>query len=161
MTKPLWLMDVDGPLNILHNRLPGPDIKTFKAGNGFHIMFKPDILDRLAGLHEKGLVELQWLTTWEELADIHLAEELGLPRGLVVAGTHKDDDGKFFWWKHNAASRLLNEGHRLIWTDDDLAFEVEAREWLDAQDPQQIIWNGPDEKVGITHEFIDRVENWI
>lgn len=156
---PLWLMDVDGPFNILQSRMPEGS-RLFKAGNGFQIMYRPDILKRLAVLHEQGRVELQWLTTWEELADTHLAEEFGLPRGLKVAGTYDGDyRGPHFWWKQNVAQRLYDEGHRIIWTDD--AILSAAQFWLSELDPERIIWDAPDELVGITHEFIDRVEVWL
>lgn len=154
-------MDVDGPLNILQVRMVEGS-RLFRAGNGFQIMYKPDILKRLAALHEEGRVELQWLTTWEEQADLHLAEEFGLPRGLTIAGTYAEhSQGDSFWWKLNVVRGLYLDGHRIVWTDDDIAIEPEAAEYLSDLDPRQIIWDSPNDRVGITHEFIDRVEAWL
>lgn len=162
---PLWLMDVDGPLNVNYVRLPGPELRSFKAGNGFHIMYRPDITERIAKLHANGKVELQWLTTWEELADVHLAEEFGLPRALKVAGTYAgDDDGGWFWWKLNVVARLYAEGHRIVWTDDEIGDEYrQVNEWLKQHGvpPDMVLTMSPDERIGITHEFIDRVEAWL
>lgn len=158
---PIWLLDVDGVINRIGVRMPGPELRTFKSANGYQITYEVDLLERMAKLHADGKIEIQWLTTWEELADAYLAEELGLPRGLTVAGQYATADANFRWWKHGTARQLFDLGHRIIWTDDDLNFEPSARNWAVSAEGPQLIWFAPDERIGITHEFIDRVEAWL
>ena len=84
---PVLLLDVDGVLNAVRRDLPeGWRRGTF---NGYVLSWDPTVIARLRALHESGRVELQWLTTWTEMADRLLAEPMGLPRGLR---THSRDD---------------------------------------------------------------------
>lgn len=158
---PIWLMDVDGVLNSFgHVDLPGPELRTFKSGNGYEITYDTTILERLAALHQEGRVEIRWLTTWGEEADAHLAEEFGLPRGLKVEATMPFRE-RYGWWKLEAVKAAHERGDRIVWTDDDINFEPAANAWLSDTDPNQIIWLSPSTHLGITHEFIDRVEEWL
>lgn len=160
---PLWLMDVDGVLNSFGppaGYVPDPKFRTFMSGNGYSITYDTTILKRLADLHTQERVEIRWLTTWGEEADAHLAEEFGLPRGLKVEATmpFREKDG---WWKLVAAMAAYERGDRIVWTDDDIIYEFDAQRWLTGADPKQIVWFAPDTHIGITHEFIDRVEAWL
>lgn len=159
---PIWLLDVDGVLNAFGLRTPpGPELRTFKSANGYMIIYHVELLKRLTALHESGRVEVRWLTTWEEQADEFLAEELGLPRNLKVEGRMPYDSYGSEWWKLTAARALYDEGHRLIWTDDELDIWMESITWLDTTDPDQLLSYAPREDIGLTHEFLDQVEEWL
>src|SRR3954469_21459786 len=162
---PLMLLDVDGVLNAMRWELPpGWEQGMF---NGFVLSWDPTITARLRALHESGVVEIQWLTTWAENADKLLAEPMGLPRGLR---THGRDDvlptgfggerrGVSGWWKL-AAIRALAEaepGRRIVWIDDDLAEPaVDTSEWLAAN--AHVLVVAPDFFAGLTHSQLDRIE---
>ena len=165
---PILLLDVDGVLNAARMDLPeGWRRGTF---NGYVLSWDPTVVARLRDLHESGRVELQWLTTWTEMADQLLAEPMGLPRGLR---THSRDDvlptgfsgerrGIPGWWKLGAAQAVaLDEpDRRIVWIDDDLADPAEdTSTWLAANEHVLVV--APDFFVGLTHAELDRVEAWL
>ena len=104
-------------LNAIRVELP----KGWRRGtfNGYVLSWDPTVVARLRELHESGRVELQWLTTWTELADQLLAEPMGLPRGLrthsrdgvLPTGYGEERRGISGWWKL-AAARAVAEADR-------------------------------------------------
>jgi membrane-associated protease RseP (regulator of RpoE activity) len=162
------LLDVDGVLNAVRPDLPeGWRRGTF---NGYVLSWDPTVVDRLREWHESGRVELQWLTTWTQLADQLLAEPMGLPRGLR---THDRDDvlptgfgGRLAaasgWWKLAAAQAVAQAepGRRIVWIDDDLVDQAaDTSEWLAAN--AHVLVVSPDFSTGLTHAELDRVEAWL
>ena len=128
--KPIWLLDVDGVLNAFDDSGPvigdWGDWETFTS-NGFPIRYSPTMTAHIRGLHERGTVEVRWLTTWGRMANTHL-KQLGLPEFEVAAeAPFRERDG---WWKLPVAQALFDQGHAVIWTDDDLAFSSDAMRWV-------------------------------
>ncbi|RZU32456.1 HAD domain-containing protein [Blastococcus saxobsidens] len=165
---PVLLLDVDGVLNALCHELPeGWRRGTF---NGYVLSWDPTVVRRLREWHESGRVELQWLTTWTELADRLLAEPMGLPRGLrthareavLPTGFGGRLGGVAGWWKLAAARAVaeVEPGRRIVWIDDDLADQAEdTSEWLAANG--QVLVVAPEVATGLTHAELDRVEAWL
>jgi HAD domain in Swiss Army Knife RNA repair proteins len=165
---PVLLLDVDGVLNAV--RLDIPESWQRGTYNGYSLLWDPTVTARLRALHESGRVELQWLTTWTEKADLLLAEPMGLPRGLrthsregvLSTGFSGERRGIPGWWKL-AAARAVAEaepGRRIVWIDDDLAEQAEdTSEWLAAN--AQVLVVAPDLYAGLTHAELDRVEAWL
>ena len=95
---------------------------------------------------------------------------MGLPRGLT---THARDDaaptgflgvfrGVSGWWKLAVAREVAESepDRRIVWIDDDLAEQAEdTGEWLAANPHVLVI--APDLFVGLTHEQLDQVEEWL
>ena len=164
---PVLLLDVDGVLNAVRRELPeGWRRGTF---NGYVLSWDPTVVARLRAMHEAGRVELQWLTTWTEMADRLLAEPLGLPRGLrthsrelLPTGFGGALGGASGWWKL-AAARAVAEaepGRRIVWIDDDLAEQAaDTGEWLAARPHVLVV--APDRYVGLTHAQLDEIEAWL
>ena len=165
---PLLLLDVDGVLNALRWEVP----PGWKQGvvNGYSLSWDPTITARLRTLHESGRVEIQWLTTWAENADLLLAEPMGLPRGLRERSGGQAEPTGFAgrlggqpdWWKLAAAREVADEnpGRRIVWIDDDLDDQAaETVEWLAAH--PQVLVVAPDLFTGLTHEQLDAVEAWL
>ena len=165
---PVLLLDVDGVLNAVRLDLP----EGWRRGtyNGYSLLWNPSVTARLRALHESGRVELQWLTTWTELADQLLAEPMGLPRGLrthgregvLPTGFGGERRGVPGWWKL-AAARAVAEAEpdrRIVWIDDDLADQAEdTEEWLAAHGHVLVV--SPDFTAGLTHEHLDEIEAWL
>ncbi|SFO42577.1 hypothetical protein SAMN05660359_03369 [Geodermatophilus obscurus] len=165
---PILLLDVDGVLNSPRRDLP----EGWRQGsfNGYRLSWDPGITARLRELHESGRVEIQWLTTWTTDADRLLAEPMGLPRGLK---THARADaaptgflgvfgGSSGWWKLTAAKEVAEAepDRRIVWIDDDLAAQADdTGNWLAAHPHVLVV--APDLHVGLTHEQLDRVEEWL
>ncbi|MGY1714201.1 HAD domain-containing protein [Geodermatophilus sp. SYSU D01106] len=166
--RPILLLDVDGVLNAPRRELPAG----WRQGsfNGYRLAWDPTITARLRELHESGRVEIQWLTTWAGDADRLLAEPMGLPRGLRVharAGAAPTGflgifGGGSGWWKLTAAQEVAaaEPDRRIVWIDDDLAEQADdTGDWL-AANPHVLVV-APDLYVGLTHEQLDRVEEWL
>jgi len=118
MDRPVWLLDVDGVLNVGR---PGWDDEprsghARSAGFEFRLRWAPSLMDRIRALHDAGRVEIRWCSTW--CCDADQIERLfDLPRfdrcwmedlnGAAAAAA-----------KLAAARRVLADGRRLIWTDD-------------------------------------------
>jgi hypothetical protein len=165
---PVLLLDVDGVLNAVRRDIP----EGWRRGtyNGYSMLWDPTVTARLRAWHESGRVELQWLTTWTEKADLLLAEPMGLPRGLrthsregeLSTGFGGRLGGVAGWWKLAAAREVAEAepGRRIVWIDDDLAEQaVDAEEWLAANG--QVLVVAPEYMTGLTHVELDRVEAWL
>jgi hypothetical protein len=165
---PVLLLDVDGVVNAL--RFEPPDGWQRGLFDGFLITWDPTVTARLRELHESGRVEIQWLTTWAENADLLLAEPMGLPRGLRAharpgiaptgfGGAHPAAHG---WWKLAAAREVAEAepDRRIIWIDDDLADQAaETGEWLGVHPHVLVV--APDVFEGLTHAQLDEIEAWL
>jgi hypothetical protein len=165
---PILLLDVDGVLNAASLNLP----EGWRRGmfNGFLLSWDPTVTARLRELHDSGRVEIQWLTTWAENADLLLADPMGLPRGLRVharegvaaTGFGGRWAGASDWWKLAAAREvaLAEPGRRIVWIDDDLADQAsDVIEWLGAN--PQVLVVAPYLFSGLTHEHLDEIESWL
>lgn len=141
---PILLLDVDGVVNAISRRPP----KTFwpewvtttaNAGNAdYPILASRAVLDFLTAVHERGLADVRWHTTWREAARSSLAPVLGLPDWPIAEapefegnhggyGSHKFSEQPR-WWKLAAAERVLADTEvDLIWLDDDIDFEPGVR----------------------------------
>jgi hypothetical protein len=165
---PLLLLDVDGVLNAARpDAPPGWQSGTF---NGFRLTWDPSVTARLRELHERGRVEIQWLTTWAHDADRLLAGPMGLPRGLRVHVRHGAAPTGFLgqwggaagWWKLQLTRAVAEAepGRRIVWIDDDLAQQAaDTSDWL-AANPHVLVV-APDLFVGLTHEQLDEIEAWL
>lgn len=127
MTKPIWLLDVDGVLNA-NNPGWGEAPKTGTAyANGFpyKIRWAPRLVDQIVRLHESGRVEIRWSSTWCEMIG-EIENLLGLPH------LYCEDipcQGMTQQAKIDAAVRVVNSKIPLIWTDDDAIPEKGAAGW--------------------------------
>lgn len=168
-SKPLWLLDVDGVINpdIKHSlraqaRYPEfhwRQIKLFPAGfiNGLRIIYADEVVLFIWEMYRSGLVEIKWLTTWVEDANLLLVPALHLP-ALDVVGFDKDAKAPGPWWKLPLAQRE-SAGRPLIWTDDDLAFSTAAQEWLSGR--SDVVAIAPDEKRGLTLEHMQLIREFV
>lgn len=156
--RPIWLLDVDGVLNAVTSQVDQgvwPEWRTGAAradGRSYPITFAPRLMDRIRSVHQQGLAEIRWLTTWGHDANRELRRLLNLPEFPVV-GT---PSGAAAWWKLPLAQQVALEHRPLVWTDDDLAYAAEAVSWLDGLDlPALAIAPSPD--VGLRPEHVDRI----
>lgn len=146
---PIWLLDVDGVLNaVCHPSRPPRTWDSWRsgtaiaAGERFVITFAPELMTGIRDLHESGMVEIRWLTTWGHDANRSLRHLLELPE-FPVAGEPAYAEA---WWKLPCAVRAAQDERPLIWTDDDLDYSEPARAWaakLDALTiaPEPTVWD--------------------
>ncbi len=170
--RPVLLLDVDGVLNAI-SRVPDTSVwpkalwrrhqVTDLDGNTWPILAAQPVLDYLSALHERGLADIRWHTTWRASAKTLLAPVLGLPDWPVAESptsrpTQRDAAGR--WWKVATAHHVVHtEGRRLIWIDDDIAFE---RTWpnsdIQAVLTTDVLAISPNPVVGLTRADLLQVD---
>jgi hypothetical protein len=157
----LFLLDVDGVLNACpiwdpygkDRDCPWPGgWETFQAGR-YQIKFAPDLCEALLRIHESGLAEVRWLTTWGQEANTQLAERFGFPQFRVVDTPPPLGDAQG-WWKYPLAVAAAASTERMVWADDDLPQSREAWGW--AQTESKVLPVAPDHYTGLTPADIER-----
>ncbi|BCJ41819.1 hypothetical protein GCM10010168_75070 [Actinoplanes ianthinogenes] len=118
VTRPVWLLDVDGVLNA--NR-PGWGAAprrgmAYADGIGYVMRWAPALLDRIRAIHRAGTAEIRWCTTWCAQAG-QLERLFALPH-LQPCWTEELTPQEAAVAKLAAARRVLTDGRPLIWTDD-------------------------------------------
>lgn len=157
MTAPIWLLDVDGVINTSR---PGWSAapqsgKAYAGGVGYRLRWAPALLDRIRRLHGSGAVEVRWCTTWCAYAD--QLERLWRLPPLMRAFTEDINGTTAVMAKIAAARRVLADGGRLIWTDDDVVpLSGELHGELTADGRALLI--RPKASVGLQPEHLDQIE---
>jgi hypothetical protein len=174
---PVWLLDIDGVLNVLARGAP-PDCwpadawvqRTVRADvpdrgeMTLPILAARPVLDFVARVHDSGAAEIRWHSTWRTAAVTALAPALGLP-SIPISIAPEWAETAAMWWKIPAARRVAEAGRRLVWTDDQLAIyrtDVLSEPDLTALDR----WAGAlllttDPQAGLTPDDLRRVAEFL
>lgn len=154
------LLDVDGVLNAVTHK-PGdfwPDWNVAKC-MGFRITWASEVASFIRSLPSCG-VEVIWLTTWAERANEHICGPLNLPI-FPVAGSPYDYNGPR-WWKLPLAQALYEKDAKpFVWIDDDLPYEIEAREWLSTLPKDSYLAIGPSSIEGLHPRHVEKIKAFI
>jgi hypothetical protein len=168
--KPVWLLDIDGVINALES--PGPPLHAWPAGCwrtvqaesahqlSWPIVAAQPVLDFIWMVHTKGLAEIRWHTSWQEFAN-NVSRELDLPELPLQPAPEFDEPISLTWWKLPAARRVLSEGRRLIWTDDDVGSELSRVERRELKATGRALLLCPDTKTGLRHRHLKRIESFL
>jgi hypothetical protein len=123
--KPTWLLDVDGVINASRagwSRAPhARQVWSPSDRREYRIRWEPQLITEIRRIHDQGLAEVVWSTTW--CPDIDRIED------ALDTGTYRtafrERPAHLVWaeLKVNAALDVLYNGQRLVWTDD---VEVDA-----------------------------------
>ncbi len=162
MTKPIWLLDVDGVINASR---PGwgaaprsRQVWSASSGREYKIRWAPALLTRIRRIHAEGLAEIRWCTTW--CADASALEAaLSLPE-FSRAFTDPINGRAAAMAKLAAASQVLAEGRRLIWTDDTetpTSGELYERMTFDGK----ALLIAPSASRGLQPEDLDRIDAFL
>lgn len=158
---PIWLLDVDGVLNAVCHE---PDFYIWDdwqvtRAMGFPITYSPTVVESISRWHNAGVVEVRWLTTWEDHANMDLdinfdVEEFG------VAGYMRDfPDAR--WWKLPIAQKTWAEGRPIVWTDDDIRWDNEASQWVKSLDRDRMLAISPNTKTGLLPRHLKTIEEFL
>ena len=173
MTKPLLLLDVDGPLNPYAappNRRPA-GYQTFRLNDssfhdpsgrlwvkgGIRVWLNPSHGPMLLALTE--LVDLVWATAWEKLANTLVGSVLGLPELPVIELPRRDSYpfGQIF--KRGDVEAYVGD-RAFAWIDDD--FQAADYQWAadrtEGGHPTFLRWIDP--LVGLTQLDVDLIADW-
>jgi hypothetical protein len=183
--RPLWLLDVDGVLNAVAKRPDRGVWRDWQHGQAtadgveWPIWFSPTVTGTIARLHENGVAEVRWLTTWGANANGRLRELFGMPELAVAgeppqvsgdhgAGSHGEavaragaEPVERAWWKLEAVQRIVSgEPERpVIWTDDDLDGERDAVSWVERHVPRRLLLS-PRPAIGLTPRQLRAIRSY-
>lgn len=159
-TSPVWLLDVDGPLN--GSRCgwgSAPSRATaYSQGRAYTMRWSAPAMDIIRALHVSRALEVRWATTWAPDAD-QLERLMGLPP-LVRSLTVEDvaTIPKSMAAKQAAALAVVEVERRpLVWTDDeaipdDSEFHARLR-----SAGQPLLLLAPHSSRGLREEHLDAV----
>lgn len=167
-SRPLLLLDIDGVVNAYRFRpgvshlpadaygdLTALDVPSDSEGV-FRFWTSPALVAELAALATGGDVEVAWLTTWQDQANVHAGPAVGLPWLPVAARSGKVSDSG---WKARAACEALQLGRPLIWVDDEEIGPRQRVEFAASGVPHQLIV--PDPQVGLTRGDVAAMRRFV
>jgi len=167
---PVWLLDVDGVVNAIAGK-GDPNVwprATWRQSvvEDVQVLWSEVVADYLRSVHQRGLAEIRWHTTWQLNAPEQLAPAVGLPEWPIAESPEwlrLSGDGRR-WWKTPAADRVVHaEGRRLIWTDDDIASEMRwpGSEIHDALLGGDVLTVSPPSAVGLTRRNLRAIDAFL
>lgn len=144
---PVWLLDIDGVLNaaVGPGRPPTQawpkdqwiDTSADAIDRGrakprtWRILAAKPVVDFIRSVHESGRAEIRWHTTWQDLAR-EVSQALKLPEFAVQDAPEfwaiEEELRRDRWWKLPAVWRVLTDGRRVLWTDDDAEHDLKPQQ---------------------------------
>lgn len=178
--RPIWLLDVDGVINVAA-RVPGVPVwpaeawirTQARAGRrSYPILAAQPVLAFIRDVATSGAADVRWHTTWQHDAVTHLAPALGLPAlpvenapEFASANGASGYAGTFTghtWWKLPAARRRVAAGQVLLWTDDDLALDsVQRAIGVEPLPADTTLLIAPQTHVGLTPDHLAAIASFL
>lgn len=175
MSKTIWLLDVDGVLNASDPGWPlvpeqlssrGRPVRevpksgfAYAGGTEWKMRWSYTLMQRLRKIANSGLVEIRWSTTW--CGDTDGLERLfGLPH-FDSAWEVRPDGGYVGDLKWETAKAVIDEGNRLIWTDDAEVPLFGSRCWKELTRNDTALLISPAPRKGLQPEHFDEIERFI
>lgn len=166
MTIPVWLLDIDGVLNAVDYPTSTLRFKTWPQDawlnariTKFPFSVAAAVRDFICKAHESGLVEIRWHTTWQEDAQ-KVASWLELPT-FPVHHAPEAQGWDNAWWKLPSALRVLYlEKRPLLWTDDDINYELTVRQKKKFQEDGALLIC-PKTEVGLAPAELRRINKFL
>ena len=162
--KPVWLLDVDGVLNVARPGWGAPPRNGIAHFGGveFHMRWAPALVAEIIRLHRSDQVEVRWATTWAN----HITQVEGLlrlPSFPVAFNTPEDDPAvKAPALKLETALDILErEARPLIWTDDDAIPHAPALLNRLAAPGIPVLLVRTDPRVGLQPEDLAAIEQFL
>src|SRR3954469_4302992 len=155
MKDTIWLLDVDGVINA--NRAGWSSApfkgKAYYKGVAWPMRWSPYLISRIRAVHKNPSVEILWATSWCGHTD-QLEELFKLP-ALRSAWPMRMYDVD----KQDAAESVVDQGKRLIWTDDEAIPETGVlRDKLEDAKSLLIV---PRSNRGLRPEHLDLIDDYV
>lgn len=176
---PIWLLDLDGVVNVIKSRASSKPpshiwpshqwIETeaeSSTGATWDITVAKPVVDFITLVHEHGLAEIRWHTTWQESV-ANVAKAVGLPEFPLQHTPEFTEEAWYFakseqgvWWKVPAVYRVVQEGRPVVWTDDDaLRDTTREQRRLMAKVPFYLV--APDMLTGLTPKHLRQIRTFL
>ena len=167
--RPVWLLDVDGVLNSLSSAPNPKELRRGEAvqkylrtnsGATFRLRVHNDLVAFVNRMHESGLVDIRWATTWTDQANTVFAPAFGFPQ-LPVWSRPPEETGRFddHNWKTTAALRVVHNGRKLVWTDDEAIPDYFDDLVADVSKGHLLV--RPNDQVGLTLADCELIEAFL
>jgi hypothetical protein len=150
-------VDVDGVLNAFRAVHSTPYLRTAEA-NGYPITFNPRWGADLLALAARTKAELVWCTTWQDLANEHIAPLVGLPQLPYIPLTMPKMSASVGMTKAFSIARW-HEAHGalpFIWFEDEMDAALHASVYLPDVD-HEVVWVSP--QTGLTPAHFEQAHN--
>lgn len=163
-TRPLLLLDVDGPLNPYDGRksLPEGFVKHRASPYGegrtsYDVYLNPAMGPKLLEFAAAHNVELAWATTWEHAANEWIGPHIGLPELPVVEFGFNGHS-----WKFGGVCAFA-KGRPLAWLDDDFHEfqDLRVKYFDNARKGIPSLLHHVDPSIGITDADLAEVGQWF
>ena len=154
---PIWLLDVDGVLNVDRPPWHEPPHQGYAYYNGkeYKIRWSPSLAQRVRTIIAAKTATVMWSTTWCIAAE-QIERLLHFPQLHRVFGTVKVTNEDKLW----IADTLAKSGCRVIWTDDTAIPDAgDAYDRLSSNN--RVLMIRPDDRRGLTPDDMDRIEAFI
>lgn len=115
----------------------------------------PEVISFITTQHAAGL-DIRWATTWQNDANLFVAPAFALPTLPVGAAALGISDHSY---KQRAARAAIEQGHPLIWTDDD-AIDFSSRSMITASGVPHLLIE-PDTQFGLTPTDLAAIAEFI
>jgi hypothetical protein len=151
---PLLLIDVDGVISLFGFDQTDPPEGRFVVVDGIPHLIHARAGELLARLSDR--FECIWCTGWEDRAEEHLPQLLGIPGGwphLVFRNPPRMDAH----WKLSAIDARAGRDRPVAWIDD--AHDERCRRWA-AERPGPTLLIATDPAVGLTEEHVETLLSW-
>lgn len=170
--RPVWLLDIDGVINAAvgpkrppTHAWPAAEWIDTKAQNGttWRILAARPVVEFIREVHESGRAEIRWHTTWQDLAG-EVGRAVGLPEFAVQEAPEFHQIAEQLrrdrWWKLPAVWRVLAEGRRVLWTDDDAKSDLtqEQKTTLAAAGCHVV---SPDPMTGLCKRHLRQIDEFL
>lgn len=157
---PVWLLDVDGVINAFADDLGWGEAsqsgQARSAGRTYTLYWAQPLIDRIRCMHESGLVEVHWCTTW--CPDANELEQLWELPEFTRSWTEDINGFPAIRAKVEAADRVLAQGRRLVWTDDDVTPLPGSIHYEELTAAGRALLIAPNYRVGLQPEHLDAIE---
>lgn len=166
MTIPIWFLDIDGVINSVGMPEAGDGVdpslySTIEVPTSedvsWPITYSSKVVDFINEMSRSGLVEVHWLTTWQQDAHRFLGPAIGLDTFPAFDEPEMVDTG---WWKESVAREALrNDPRPYIWTDDDLTIKI--GDSMQRHFVQDSLLIGPSMRPGLTDKHLEAIRMFV
>jgi len=161
-----WLLDIDGVINAVGTAKTREgawrDWKE-RTVNGYKLAVA-DAIKNLTWDAYYSDTTILWHTTWQDQAN-RVANKFGIPNFDIADAPEHDAWNRFdakAWWKTPTVRRMLDQGHKILWTDDQIDFYASTDPATsEILEHQNLTYICPDALTGLNKTDMEQIRAFI